>query len=101
MGIFWQDLVYGARALRKSPGFTLTAVLALAVGIGATSAIFSLVDAALLRPLPFRDAERLVALSERPPAYLRNTVSAPTYLDWRHRTTFFKTWALYPQPAVR
>ncbi len=91
MRIFWQDLVYAARVLRKSPGFTLTAVLALTVGIAATSTVFSLVDAALLRPLPFRDPERLVAISERPPRYLRNTVSAPTYLDWREQNHVFES----------
>jgi putative ABC transport system permease protein len=80
-----QDLLHSARGLRRAPAFTLTAVSALAIGLGATSAIFSLLDAALLRPLPFPDAGRLLAISERPPHFLRNTVSAPTYLDWREQ----------------
>src|SRR5580700_9934660 len=85
-----QELLYPFRVLRKSPGFTATAVAALAIGIGASTAIFSLVDAVLLRPLPFQDANRLVAVSERPPRYLRNTVSGPTYLDWREQNGVFE-----------
>ncbi len=69
-----RDLLQSVRGLRKSPGFTATAVLALAVGIGSTSSIFSLLDAMMLRPLPFRDAGRLVMLSERPPGFGRNAL---------------------------
>lgn len=84
------DLIQSIRGLRKAPGFTATAVLALAVGIGSTSSIFSLLDAVMLRPLPFRDAGRLVMISERTPGSGRNVVSPPTFLDWRTQNRSFE-----------
>ena len=84
-----QDLRYAARMLRRQPGFTAAAVLTLALGIGANSAIFALVNATLLRPLPFRDPGQLVVLSERTDASPGTFVSAPNLRDWTARNRTF------------
>ncbi|MGC4085407.1 MAG: ABC transporter permease [Vicinamibacterales bacterium] len=81
-----RDVAYGWRLLRKAPGFTLSAVLVLALGIGATTAIFSLVDAALLRPLPFANANRLVKLFELTPDHTRSRVSLNNLQDWAEQS---------------
>jgi putative ABC transport system permease protein len=85
----WQDLRYALRVLRKNPGFTAVAVATLAVGIGANTALFSVVNAVLLRPLPFRDPASLFLLTERMPTI---PVVGPSWLnfqDWRDRTRSF------------
>jgi putative ABC transport system permease protein len=89
----WQDLRYGLRTFRKKPGFTLVAVFTLALGIGANTAIFSVVNGVLLKSLPFPDAERLVALSETSESGQITAVAYPNYLDWRAGQTVFENLA--------
>jgi putative ABC transport system permease protein len=100
MANFAQDLRHALRLLYRSPGFTAVAVLALALGIGAATSIFSVVDAALLRPLPFRDARRLMVLWTRNPAKtpLRMFVSPAEFLEWRAQARSFESMAAV-QPA--
>jgi putative ABC transport system permease protein len=83
------DLVFAFRQMRRSPGFTTVAVATLALGIGANSAIFALVDATLLRPLPFPRPDRLVMVWERTPNAARASVSPMNLLDWNERTRTF------------
>src|SRR5688500_648675 len=93
MTVFRQDLVFASRQLRRSPSFTLVAALTLALGIGANSAVFALVDATLLRPLPVPDADRLVMLWERNRTSVRGPVSPLNLVDWRDRTRTFTAMA--------
>src|SRR5271156_3453752 len=85
-----QDLRFGVRTLRKNPGFTAIAVLTLALGIGANTAIFSVVNGVLLRPLPFRDPSRLVLIAEKGPYPIIST-SYENYLDWRDQSHSFES----------
>jgi putative ABC transport system permease protein len=91
----WQDLRFGARMLLKQPGFTLIVILTLALGIGANTAIFSVVNAVMLRQLPFANADRLVRLRESNPerGFLSWDVSHPNFLDWRTRNQSFEAMA--------
>ncbi|MBZ5595711.1 MAG: ABC transporter permease [Acidobacteriia bacterium] len=87
---FAQDLRYGLRMLAKNPGFTAITVLTLALGIGANTAMFSVIDSVLLRPLPYRESDRLMVVWEKPPGELRNGVSGANFLDWRDQNHVFE-----------
>jgi predicted permease len=90
-----QDLRYGARALRSAPGFTVAALLTLALGIGANTAIFSVVRAVLLEDLPFRDPQRIIRVYHADPQndILQGAVSEPDFLDWRRAAQTAETMA--------
>jgi macrolide transport system ATP-binding/permease protein len=90
-----QDLRFALRQFRKNPGFGLTAVLMLALGIGASVAIFAFVDAALIKPLPYGDANRLVAPTETVAAFGRANLSYQDYLDWKRMNTVFSSLDVY------
>src|SRR5579863_7835841 len=90
-----QDLRYGLRQFRRGPAFTLIAVLTLAVGIGATTAIFSVVDAVLLSPLPFPDPGRLVDVYQKTQGGSYNVFSAPNFLAWRDHADAFQQMAVW------
>ncbi|HMB26932.1 MAG TPA: ABC transporter permease [Blastocatellia bacterium] len=97
MQTLWQDLRYGARMLWKSPGFTLIAVITLALGIGANTAIFSVIDALMLRPLPFREPDKLFQVWESNVklGYKEMSASYPNFADWRDQNQVFEQIAIY------
>src|SRR2546423_7175744 len=90
-----QDVRYAIRMLLKNPGFTLVAALALALGIGANTAIFSVINAVMIRPLPYRDASRLVMVWEdnRIRGKHQNVVSPANFLDWKEQSDVFEDMA--------
>ncbi len=90
-----QDIRFGARQLRKNPCFAAVAVLTLALGIGANTAIFSVVDAVLLRPLGYPDSGQLVALSERGPDWSGGSLAYPNFTDWKDQQTVFEKFGAY------
>ncbi len=92
-----QDLRYGLRILAKSPGFAVVAILTLALGIGANTALFSIVNGVLLNPLPFSQPDRLVAIYSRPPQFEKASISYPNFLDWQRDNRSFSQLAAFRQ----
>src|ERR1043165_2770777 len=102
MQIFWQDLRYAIRTLLKKPGFTAVVVIVLGLGIGANTAIFSIVNAVLLRPLPYTDPDRLVMIHEHLPKLFGPAVnlSGAEFLDYRDGNTVFAQSAAFTDIKV-
>jgi putative ABC transport system permease protein len=90
-----QDIRYALRQLRKSPGFAIVTVITLALGIGANTAIFSVVNGVLLNPLPFHDASRIVSMFEATPNFFKGSISYPNFLDWQRDNRSFDAMAAY------
>ena len=95
MATLWQDVRYGVRMLLKNPGITVIVIIALALGIGANTAIFSVVNAVLLRPLPYEESDRLVFLNEKSPVLDEMSISYPNFTDWRNHTQTFEKIGVY------
>jgi putative ABC transport system permease protein len=100
MQTLWQDLRYGARMLMKNPGFSLIAALTLTLGVGANTAIFSVINGVLLKPLPYAEPGRLVAVWEVRHDGRRGAVSYPNFADWRAQNQVFERIALYRDSAM-
>ena len=95
MATLWQDIRYGVRMLWKNRGVSAIVILALALGIGANSAIFSVVNTVLLRPLPYEESDRLIFLNEKSPVLDEMSISYPNYLDWREHNQSFEKIGVY------
>jgi predicted permease len=91
---FLQDLRFALRTLRKSPGFTIVAILTLALGIGANTSLFSVVNAVLLNPVPYPHPEQLVMLHESKPNFRSGSISYPNFRDWQHDNHSFSSMAV-------
>ena len=100
LDILRQDLRYVGRTLRQSPGYALTVVCIAGLGIGATTAAFSITDHVLLRPLPFADADRLVTIWETEPQYSRGELSPANYRDWKRQSKSFEAFGVYASLQV-
>ncbi|HKT11515.1 MAG TPA: permease prefix domain 1-containing protein, partial [Terriglobia bacterium] len=95
MNELFQDFRYGLRQLRRNPGFTAIAIVTLALGIGAITAIFSVVNGVLLNPLPYSLPDRLVAIYSRTAQFSRGSISYPNFLDWERDNHSFSSLAAY------
>jgi hypothetical protein len=92
---FRQDVKYGVRVLSKNPGFTAIAIVTLALGIGANTAVFTVVDGVLLNPLPFEEPGRLVALYAKSKEFSQSSISYPNFLDWQRGDRSFTALAAF------
>jgi len=95
MGTFWQDVRYGIRVLVRNPGFTVVAVLTLALGIGANTSLFSVVSGVLLNPLPFPDSDRLYSVYTKTPTFGLGSVAYANFLDWQKDNRVFTALGAY------
>ena len=95
-----QDLRYGVRNLLTARGFTVVATLTLAAGIGANTAIFSVIDAVLLRPLPYPHPDRLMRLYETEAAPGKYPFTGPDFIDWKNQNSTFSDMALFSWPST-
>ena len=93
------DLKYALRAMRRNPGFTAIALAALAIGIGANTAIFTVVDAVLLQPLPYPQPDRIMKVARQEPSGTSDSNSIPKYMVWR-KNDVFEAMALYDFGAI-
>src|SRR5262252_8053292 len=100
VGALFADLRYAVRHLRANPGFTAIAIITLALGIGANAAIFSLVDAVLLKPLPYPQPEKMVTVSEKNPWGVRNFISTLNFLDWKEQNRCFQFLSVIANDTV-
>src|SRR5512138_3242560 len=89
MWAFLQDLRFSLRVLRNNPGFSVVAVIFLTLGIGANTALFSVVNGVLVRPLPYDAPDRLMRLSETSPGFPTMSVACPNFVDWRDQNHSF------------
>ena len=99
MTTIFNDIKYAFRQLWKNPGFTATVIVVLAVGIGANTAIFSVVDAVMLRPLPFAQQERIMFVAYYDNGIL-DTMSGPDYLDWQQQNQSFEHLSVFTWKAL-
>ncbi len=95
MNSFWQDIRFGLRVLAKNPGFTAIAILTLALGIGANTALFSVVNGVLLNPLPFPNPNQLVAVYTKSPNFQESSISYPNFLDWQKDSHSFASLSAF------